>query len=291
MQTTKGWDDLSELENNYVPELIHHKDKNNLLIVDGTNVAFRYLNRPIYAEYEEDYLRTVESLADSYSANRVIVCFDISSSGYRKEIHPEYKANRKVERTEEEQEKFNRFFNCLHRISDNIPFESYKFKGIEADDLICYISDNLSNEYDHTWIVSSDKDLYQLLSPTTSIFNLFGKGDKREVTMEFLQQELEMTPEEFLMAKIIQGDKSDNIAGIAGVGAVRSKKFVKEYGTLDKLIKALPLSGRSQYISNLNKGKDKLILNEKLISLSKYNNDAINKADNPEEVRQALGEL
>ena len=78
-----------------------------------------------------------------------------------------------------------------------------------------------------------------------------------------------------MLSRIIEGDKSDNILGIEGIGPKRAQALAREYKTLDNLLEALPIKGKSQYIQNLNAGKAQLIRNEKLINLKKYCVEAI----------------
>ena len=130
-----SWNDLAELEQDKYEE-------NNLLLIDANNVAFRYLHRPNFDDYSQEYIKTISSLGKSYSAKRIVCCFDVGASSYRKAIYPGYKQNRKVERTEEEKIRFTGFFNCLKDTTELLPFEHYKFKGIEADDLITYLANN-----------------------------------------------------------------------------------------------------------------------------------------------------
>lgn len=278
---SKGWDDLADL--------IHAKEEdlanNNLMLLDGTNASFRYLQRPNYTNFTDDYIRTVTSLGNSYKAKRIICLFDSGASVYRKSIFPEYKDNRKIERTEEEQERFSKFFECLTHTIESLPFEYYQFKGLEADDSIAYFVKNLAKKYDHTWIISSDKDLYQLLSSNVSIFNLYSR---KEITSKSLYDDSGLTPEEYLVAKYIQGDSGDNIKGIDGIGPKRSTEIVKNYKSLQNLIDSLPIAGKSKYIQNLNNGKDLLIRNERLINLISYHMDAINSVDNADHINSLL---
>lgn len=266
---TKGWDDLIDVQESLI-------DKNNLLLIDGNNLAYRYLMRNNYADYEEEYIRTIQSLAKSYKAKRIIVLFDFGRSYYRQELHPEYKLNRKKPETDEEQQKYDEFFKCLNGIAENLEsesIESYKYRGIEADDLITFFKENLSEQYDEVWIISSDKDLYQLLDFNTFIFNLFSR---KEITEDSLLEKYNCSPDEFVVAKIIQGDTSDNIKGIDGIGEIRSISLALKYKTLENLLDNLPIKGsKAKYIQNLNAGKEILLANEKLIMLNKYNKQAI----------------
>jgi len=275
---TSTWNDLAELEQEKLEE-------KNLLLIDANNLAFRYLHRPNFDNFSQEYIRTISSLAKSYSAIRTICCFDVGASSYRKTIYPGYKQNRKVERTEEEQQRFTGFFDCLKDTTQILPFEHYKFKGIEADDVLTYLALNLKDKYDNVWIVSSDRDLYQLLDDKVHIFNLFSR---KEITEDVLYADTELTPQEFLFSRIIEGDKSDGINGIDGIGKKRSQSLVKEYKTLDGLLSALPVKGRAKYIQNLNSGKETLLLNKQLMDLTTYMNEAISMAENPKVVEEVL---
>lgn len=275
---TPTWNDLAELEENKLEE-------KNLLLIDANNVAFRYLHRPNYDSFSDDYIRTVSSLGKSYSSVRTICCFDVGASAYRKTIFPEYKQNRKVERTEEEQARFTAFFDCLKATTELLPFEHYKFKGVEADDIITYLTLKLKHKYDNVWIVSSDRDLYQLLDDNVHIFNLFSR---KEMTQELLEEQFELSPSQYLDSRIIEGDKSDNILGIEGIGQKRGQSLIKEYKTLDALVSALPLKGRAKYIKNLNEGLETLQLNKRLMDLKNHVDEAITMSENPDVVYEVL---
>jgi len=263
---TKSWNDLADLQE---PD---YSTYNNLLIIDANNLSYRWLQRPNYDSFGDDFIRTIQSLSKSYEAQRTIVCFDFGKSYYRMDMHDEYKGTRKKPQDEEEIKKYEDFFAVLNSLPDELDEEVLKFRGVEADDILAWITQNISNRYDHTWIVSSDRDLYQLIDDNVSIFNIFSR---KEVTIQSLEDDFEVTPSQYMLSRIIEGDKSDNILGIEGIGPKRAQTLAKEYGTLDKLLEALPIKGRSKYIQNLNAGKDQLIRNEKLINLKQYCVDAI----------------
>lgn len=278
---TKSWSDLEDVKTEY-------DDFQNLLVVDGNNVSFRYIQRANYDSYEEDFKRTISSLARSYKAKRTIVCFDFGKSYYRSQLHDTYKGTRKKAETEEEIEHAEKFFAVLNRLPEELDEEVLKFRGIEADDTIAYITQNVSPRYNHTWIVSSDKDIIQLVDDNISIFNIFSR---KEITKQYLQDELQLTPSEFMLSRIIEGDKGDNIMGIGGIGPKRAQTLAREYKTLDKLVAALPIKGKSQYIANLNAGKNTLIRNETLINLKRYHQTAIEAGKNESDPFEVLENL
>lgn len=289
---SKGWSDLEDVKQ------ADYTEYKNLLLIDGNNIAYRYIRRANYNNYAEDFRRTVQSLGKSYKASRIIVCFDFGKSYYRGSLLGDYKGTRakpddgkaellrklvdaRGEEADAIQEKLNKieeevahaaaFFSVLNSLPDELDEEVLKFRGVEADDLIAWLRFNLHDEHEHTWIVSSDKDLLQLIDEDVSVFNLFSR---KEIDLAAIE-ELGLTPEEYRLSRIIEGDKSDNIIGIAGIGPKRAQDLAKSYKTFDNLIAALPIAGKAQFIQNLNAGKQKLIDNEKLINLRDYHEVAI----------------
>lgn len=263
---TKSWNDLADLQE---PD---YSAYNNLLIIDANNLSYRWLQRPNYANFGPDFIRTIQSLSKSYEAARTIVCFDFGKSYYRMDMHDEYKGTRKKPQDEDEIKKYEEFFAVLNDLPDQLDEEVLKFRGVEADDILAWITQNVSDRYEHTWIVSSDRDLYQLVDDNISIFNIFGR---REITKGSLRDDFDISPSEYMLSRIIEGDKSDNILGIEGIGPKRAQTLAREYKTLDSLLDALPIKGKSKYIQNLNSGRDTLIRNEQLINLKRYCVEAI----------------
>ena len=264
---TVSWNDLAELETEAAAE------RNNLLLLDSNNISYRFIRRANYNCYADEYLRTVKSLGKSYDAKRTIACFDYGKSYYRMEMFDEDKGNRTDDdSSEEEKAKKREFFDVLNALPAMMTNEVVKLRGVEADDTICYLVERFKQQYENVWIVSSDKDLIQLLDDNVSIFNLFSR---KEITTDSLMEDVGLTPSEFMLSRIIEGDKGDNILGIEGIGPKRAQALAKEYKTLDSLLSALPIKGRSKYIQNLNAGANQLIRNEKLINLKRYNELAI----------------
>ena len=276
---TKTWNDLVEVENASAAAT-------NLLLIDANNLAFRWLQRKNVDNFTEDFTRTIESLGKSYQAKRVIVCFDFGRSYYRNDLLDSYKANRKKPTDPETVEKFDKFFSCLNSIPDQIPFENYKFRGVEADDIIAYLVHNIGESFEHTWVVSSDRDLFQLISDKTSIFNMFSR---KEINIDTLLEEYQVTPEEYMLSRIIEGDKSDNIIGVEGIGPKRAQALAREHKTLENLLKALPITpAKSKFLKNLNQSKDLLLRNQKLITLKDHNEESIKCGKHGEEAWEEL---
>ena len=257
----------------------------NLLIVDGLNVAFRWKHQNIL-DFKYDYIRTIESLAKSYKAGTIIVCADGGSS-YRKEIYPEYKANRKeryAEQTEQEAKEFEMFMaefqDTLTLIKQKYPV--FHFRGVEADDIAAYIT--LNFDFDDCWLVSSDKDWDLLINDKVSRFSTV---TRKETTVHNWDEHYDFDIEDYITFKCLTGDKGDNVPGVPGVGPKRAVQLMEQYGTVFDIYEACPLDGKYKYIQAVNENAEQLLTNVELMDLVTYCEEAIGK-ENTEVIHRTL---
>ena len=257
----------------------------NLLIVDGLNVAFRWKHQGV-TDFKYDYIRTIESLAKSYNAGTIIVCAD-GGSTWRKEIYPEYKANRKeryAEQTAQEEKEFEMFMaefaNTLTLIKEKHPV--FHFKGVEADDIAAFITHNI--EFDECWLISSDKDWDLLISDKVSRFSTV---TRKETTVHNWDEHYDFEIEDYITFKCLTGDKGDNVPGIPGVGPKRAVQLMEQYGTVFDIYDACPLEGKYKYIEAVNENAEQLLTNVELMDLNTYSEDAIGE-DNGKVIKRTL---
>lgn len=243
-------------------------NNNTVLLVDGLNLSFRFKHKR-QRNFGPDYLRTIDSLAASYGCSKIIVCSDKGGSSYRKEIYPEYKGNRKEkfdQQTEEEEQEFLQFLadyeDALDLVSTSYPV--IRYQGVEADDLIAAICKNSTLPI---WIISTDKDLDQLIAENISRFSYI---TRKEVTYRNFKETYGCTPEEYISVKVLQGDTGDNVKGIEGIGPKRALGLVKQYGSAFDIYDAIPLEGKQKFIQAVNEAKDLILLNYKLMDLNFY---------------------
>jgi DNA polymerase-1 len=265
------------------------EQENTLLVVDALNLAFRYKHSGA-TDFAEDYLRTVQSLKKSYKASHVIIACDQGSSSYRKAIYPVYKQNRKDKfelQTEAEKAQFELFFEdfnkTLEHIKTSTDYPVIKYQGVEADDIAAYIVAQ-KLPVDNIWLVSSDKDWDLLVSPTVSRFSYV---TRKETTIDNWNEHYDFEPEDYISIKCLTGDSGDNVAGVPGIGPKRAVGLVSEYGSTWDIIASIPISGKYKYIEALNKCKDQLELNYKLMDLVTYSEDAIG-VDNCKQINEIL---
>jgi len=263
------------------------KDESTVMIVDSLNLAFRYKHQK-KREFAEDYLRTVQSLANSYNASTVYITADMNSSTYRKKLLPEYKQNRKDKyalQTEAEAEEFANFMEdfeeTLVLLSENYPI--FRYKGVEADDIAAYLVSELKGKT--IWMISSDKDWDLLIDENV---NRFSYVTRKEITKENWSEHYEVERGEYISFKCLIGDVGDNIFGVPGIGPKRAVGLIEKYGTLFDIMENLPLDSNYKYVQSLNEfGTDNLMRNFELMDLHNFHKEAIG-ADNQRDIRRKL---
>jgi 5'-3' exonuclease len=264
------------------------KDADTVLIVDALNLAFRYKHSK-KPNFGEDYLRTVQSLAQSYNCGTILITADWGSSSYRTKILPEYKGNRKekyAQQTEQEAEEFRMFMEdyekTLELLSEYYPI--FRYKNVEADDIAAQLVAELKGST--IWLISSDRDWDLLIDENV---NRFSYVTRKEITKQNWGEHYEVDRREYISFKCLTGDAGDNVPGVPGVGPKRALGLIQEYGSAFDIADALPISSKYKYIQALNKfGADNIYKNYELMDLVTYCTDAIGQ-ENVKDIRSSLG--
>jgi 5'-3' exonuclease len=222
------------------PENDQHLNS-RVLIVDGLNTFIRsYSASPVTNNDGEHVggisgtLLSIGHAIKSINPTRVIVVFDgKDGAAKRRQIYPEYKANRKfkirLNRSEVVDKQDNQLQQLLRLVSylEVLPFTTILADGAEADDVIAYIAnDYLQNKDSQTFIMSSDKDFYQLVSDRIHVWS---PTKKKYYYTEDVFDEFGIYPNNFALYRALLGDKSDNINGVDGIG---DKTIHKRFGLL-----------------------------------------------------------
>lgn len=152
---------------------------------------------------------------------------------------------------ESEDDSFARQKPILQSILDELCIRQYEFENVEGDDIISYYVKNKKDD-EKVVIVSSDRDLTQLISDTVCIYN---PRDKEFITKENAVKKLGILSENIVLQKIICGDVSDNIKGVKGVGLDTLKKLFPEF--TDKKLDLDFVIGRSKELLEQRKAEKK----------------------------------
>ena len=251
--------------------------KDGTLIVDALNLAFRWKHQG-RTDFRYEYEKTVNSLADSYKCEDVIITADGGASSYRKNILPDYKQNRKdkyATQTEEEKIAFEEFFEeyqaTLDILSDKMTL--LRFDGVEADDIAAHlVKEKEQYGFGRIWLISSDRDWDLLIQEDVSRFSYV---NRKEVTFENWKEHYEVTPEQYISLKCLTGDKGDNVPGITGIGPKRAKDLISMYGDAMNIYDSIPLASKYKHIQELNASGERILQNYELMDLMSYCDDAI----------------
>jgi len=264
------------------------KDAGTVMIVDALNLAFRYKHSK-KPNFGEDYLRTVQSLAQSYKASRILITADWGSSSYRTKILPEYKGNRKEKydkQTEQEAEEFRIFMedyeNTLKLLEIHYPV--FRYKNVEADDIAAQLVAELKDS-SNIWLISSDRDWDLLIDDNV---NRFSYVTRKEVTKATWSDHYDVSIDDYISYKCLTGDAGDNVPGPKGVGPKRAIGLMEQYGNVFDIAQSLPIQSKYKYIESLNEfGADNLLRNFELMDLVEYCAEAMGK-ENVEDLRSKL---
>lgn len=275
----------------YELEMSKEPTGENILVVDALNLAFRYKHQN-RLNFRDDYKKTVHSLAKSYQASNIILACDWGKSSYRKEIYPEYKADREkkvAEQTEDEKQAFLDFFEEFEKTLDycSDSFTLLRYKGVEADDIAAYLTHYYLKDYgDDIWLVSSDKDWDLLLKTNVHRFSYV---TRKEYSIFNWQEHYSYPFKKALDIKVLVGGK-DNVLGIPGIGEKRALKLLEEYDNVWNIYINAPIPGKAVYINNLNNNLERILLNMYLIDKITYCEEAIGE-QNIADIKEKLSGL
>lgn len=206
-----------------------------VLLIDGMNIFYRsYVVNPTLTPNGDPiggtigFLLTLQKNIKAIGPGKIkdiYICWDgPSGSRKRKSYNRDYKANRPAPRLnraihqlDEQNEGANRVHQQFRLVEylDALGIKQMMFEYIEADDLISYMNshDRIKNE--KKIILSSDTDFYQLASDKTVVLEPY---KHKLVTPPFLIREYGIAAHNFVLARSIAGDNSDNLKGVGGVG-------------------------------------------------------------------------
>lgn len=156
------------------------------------------------------------------------VIFDYSSKTFRNELYPDYKANRTAP-----PEDLIPQFGLIRQATRAFNLPCIEKEGFEADDLIATYARIAAEAGGDVTIVSSDKDLMQLVTPSVSMYD--SMKDK-QISIPEVIEKWGVPPEKMIDLQSLTGDSTDNVPGIPGIGPKTAAQLLEEFGDLDTLL-------------------------------------------------------
>ena len=241
-----------------------------LVLIDGSAYIFRAfhalppMNRadgtPVNAVF--GFTSMVMKLVDDMAPDHVIVVLDKGRETFRNDIYPEYKANR-GETPEELIPQFPLIRDATKAL--NLPVAD--LEGFEADDLIAAYAKKGVEEGMDVVIVSSDKDLMQLVRPGVTMLDPM---KQKRIGPDEVVERFGVTPDKVIDVQALAGDATDNVPGVPGIGVKTAAELINIYGDLDQLLDRAGEIKQPKRRENLIEFAELARISRKLVALDEH---------------------
>ncbi|MBR6675618.1 MAG: DNA polymerase I, partial [Alphaproteobacteria bacterium] len=245
-------------------------DSHTICLVDGSGYIFRAFyalppmtrgdGTPVNAVY--GYVNMLMNLIKENACEHIVVVFDAKRKNFRNDIFTAYKENRKETPPELVPQ-----FPLIRAATEafNIPW--IEMEGYEADDLIATYARIATEKGWHARIISGDKDLMQLMTPTVSLYDPL---KRKQLTNEDVIAKFGVGPDKVIDVQSLMGDSTDNIPGASGIGPKTAAELINTFGSLENLLNNLEKIPQPKRREGLIRDKEQVLMSQKLVSLDKY---------------------
>ena len=177
-------------------------------------------------------------MCDIVQPTHIVVAWDTDANTFRKQLCAEYKANRQIKKEQNDIDMHivHKQFKMLRNMLERLGIKNVNIQGFEGDD-ICGSFATISDA-DENYIVTGDKDSFQLVNENTYIiYPKSGFTDVDIVDEKYINDKFNVSLENYIGLKTLQGDVSDNIHGLTGCGPKTAAKLLKDFGSSDIIAK------------------------------------------------------
>jgi len=310
-------DILNSVEKEHNENIDKHKNT-RVLIIDGLNTFIRCWSSIPTMNDDGDHVGGVVGVLKSIGyairmtqPTRCIVVFDgKGGSQKRKKRFDGYKSQRdsnklRVNRQyadlmndEDEKESMKRQFVWLIKILEYLPITTMIYDGVEADDVIAYISTQLLKENEQAVVMSTDKDFLQLVDDKTIVWS---PTKKKIYNKKSVKEEYGIESQNLILYRILDGDTSDNIPGVYGCGIKTLIKRLPEITDTKKLSvndlftlceeKKIETKNKIKLYGEILESKEQILMNRELMQLDNPDISGIIKMQILEKFNEELNPL
>ncbi len=238
-----------------------------IALIDGYGFVFRAYHSlppltradgtPVGAVY--GFVNMLIKLLASLDVTHAAVIFDSGSKTFRNDIFPDYKANRPPC-----PEDLKPQFPIVRQSAEALNLAILEKVGFEADDIIATLAKQAEKDGFEVLIVSSDKDLMQLITERVSMYDAM---KNRLVGIAEVKEKFLVEPNKVLDVLSLMGDASDNVAGVRGIGPKTAAELINEFGSLENIFLNVDKIKQEKRRQILTEGEESAKLAKILISL------------------------
>ncbi|BCI67624.1 DNA polymerase I [Acetobacter aceti] len=239
----------------------------HLILVDGSGFIFRAFHAlppmsnpegiPVNAVY--GFCNMLTRLMREHVGTHLAVIFDAGRVTFRNEIYAQYKAHRP-----DVPEDLIPQFGLIREATAAFGVPGIELEGFEADDLIASYARFIEQTGGHCTIVSSDKDLMQLIGPQVEMMDPI---KQKPIRADEVEVKFGVGPDRVIDVQALMGDPTDNVPGVPGIGPKTASALVNEFGDLEAVLAAAPDMKKSKRRDSLIEHADAARISLKLVTL------------------------
>jgi DNA polymerase I len=247
--------------------------RERLFLLDGSALAYRayysFISRPLITSKGEHtsaifgFVNTLMKILDEEKPDHITVVFDRPEPTFRHEIYKPYKATRQ-KMPEDMASQLGRLKEVVEAF--NVPV--LELVGYEADDIIGTLARQAESQNIESYLVTSDKDFMQLISPLIKIYRPGKSGAEWEtVDFEHVEEKFGVKPENVVDVLGLTGDKSDNVPGVPGIGEITAIPLVREFGSIENIYNHIDEIQKESVKTKLITHKEQALLSKHLVTI------------------------
>ncbi len=253
----------------------HASNEDEIYLVDGSGFIFRAYFAMAYSRQQTmtnpqgvpvnavyGFVNMMLKLLNDYHAPYMAVIYDAARKNFRNDIYPEYKANRDAP-----PEDLIPQFKLVRDATEAFDIPAIELEGYEADDLIATYCRLAKEQGKKVVVVTSDKDLMQLIDDDVRILDpmkgkFMGEADVLE--------KFGVLPNRVVDVQSLAGDSVDNVPGVPGIGVKTAAQLINEYGTLEELLERASEIKQEKRRESLINFKEQALISKRLVSLDAH---------------------
>ena len=238
-----------------------------LVLIDGSGYIFRAFHAlpmmmspegvPVNAVF--GFTKMLMKLMDDLQPSHVLVIFDAGRVTFRNDIYPEYKQNR----TDPPDELVPQF-SLVRDATEAMSLPVTELPGFEADDLIASYAKMAHESGTDCLIVSSDKDLMQLVRPGVTMLDPM---KQRRISDAEVVEKFGVLPNRVVDVQSLAGDSTDNVPGVPGIGIKTAAELINQFGDLDSLLAGAETIKQPKRRENLVNFAEQALISRELVRL------------------------
>ncbi|MCR8869732.1 DNA polymerase I [Peribacillus frigoritolerans] len=244
-----------------------------LVLIDGNSIAYRAFfalpllnnDKGVHTNSVYGFTMMLNRILEEEKPTHILVAFDAGKTTFRHASFKEYKGGRQKTPPELSEQ-----FPFIRELLDCFQIKRYELENYEADDIIGTLSLQAEKDGFEVKVISGDKDLTQLSSPSTTV-SITKKGitEIEEYTPKHIHEKYGLSPLQIIDLKGLMGDASDNIPGIPGVGEKTALKLLHQFETVENLLQSIDEVSGQKLKEKIEEHKDLALLSKELATITR----------------------